>query len=196
MEPWWTRLLREQQETDFADLAGATASLTLPLSDWFVSRLIANHLPASSPVSDLEVCAEAGNQIVLRVRVARLSFIPRVRVKLLIERQPILPSSPVIVFRIVSEGLAALAGTALRFMKVLPPGVHLNGDRLQVNIAQLLDKYGLADVVAYLTYLELTTAERRIVLVARAAVPGPRGSGGAAQGDYAAGSDPPSSPYL
>jgi hypothetical protein len=188
MEPWWTSLLREQQATDFADLAGATASLTLPLSDRFVSRLIANHLPASSPVSEVEVYAEAGNQILLRVRVARLSFIPRVRVKLLIERQPVLPSSPVIVFRILSEGLAALAGTALHFLKVLPPGVHLDGDRLHVNIAQLLDKYGLADVVTYLRHLEVTTAERRIVLVARAAVPPSRGSRGAAQGDEALGS--------
>lgn len=183
MEPWWASLLREQQAMDFADLAGATASLTLPLSDRFVSRLITSHLPASSPVRELEVCAEGGNQVVLRVRVARLSFIPRVRVKLLIEQQPVLPSSPVIVFRIVSEGLAALAGTALRFLKVLPPGVHLDGDMLQVNIAQLLANYGLADVVAYLTHLEVTTAERRIVLVARAAVRPSRGPSEAGQGN-------------
>jgi hypothetical protein len=174
MEPWWTRVLREQQATGFADLAGATASLTLPMSDRFVSRLIAIHLPASSPVGEVDVCAESGNQIVLRVRVARLAFVPQVRVRLLIERQPVLPSSPVIVFRIMSEGLAALAGTALRFLKVLPPGVQLDGDRLHVNLAQLLDSYGLSDVVAYLTHLQVTTAETRIVLVVHAAVPGTR----------------------
>jgi hypothetical protein len=173
MEPWWTILLREQQATGFADLAGATASLTLPLSDRFVTRLIANHLPASSPVREVDLCAEAGNQIVLRIRVARLAFVPRVRVRLLIEQQPVLPSSPVIVFRLISEGFAALAGTALRFVKVLPPGVQLDGDRLHLNLAQLLDSYGLADVVTYLTHLEVTTAETRIVLVARARVPPP-----------------------
>jgi hypothetical protein len=194
MEPWWVRLLLEQQAADFADLAGAQASLTVPVSDRLVTRLIANQLPASAPVSELDVFAEDGNQVVVRVRVARSSFIPRVTVRLLIEQQPALPLSPVIVFRIMSDGLAAFAGTALRFLKVLPPGVHMEGNRLYVNLAQLLDRYGAADALAYLTHLEVTTTERRIVLAARAAVPPQRASKGASHDGYAAGATPGTSP--
>ena len=62
MEPWWLTLLREQHSTRFADLAGAHASFTIPVSDRLLNRLIADRLPPSSPISELHVHAEDGTR--------------------------------------------------------------------------------------------------------------------------------------
>jgi hypothetical protein len=179
MEPWWVGLLREQQATRFADIAGAHSSLILPVTDRLVTTMIASRLPPSLPIRQIDVRAGAGNQMTVRVRLTQPSFLPPITVRLQIEQQPVLPASPILVFRILSEGLALLAGAALKFVPLLPPGLRLDGDRLYVNVATLLTAYGAGEALAYLTHLEVTTTEGRIVIGARAAVP-QDGSGNAA----------------
>jgi hypothetical protein len=169
-EPLWVSLLREQRAAQFADITGAHASLTLPVDDRLPTRLVASRLPASLPIKDLDLHAVAGNQIVVRLRLSRLSFLPPFTIRLAIERQPILPSSPVLILRIVSDGLSALAGTALRFLETLPVGLRLEDNLLHVDLAALLARYGAGEVLPYLTALELTTAESRIVVSASVAV--------------------------
>ena len=114
-EPWWLTLLREQQSAHFADLAGAHASFTVPVSDRLLNRMIADRLRRSSPIRELELRAEDGNRVTVSVRLARLAFLPPVHVRFAIERQPDLPASPVLVWRMVLEGVAALAGPASAF---------------------------------------------------------------------------------
>jgi hypothetical protein len=167
-------LLREQQAANFADVAGANGFVILPISDRLLSRLIAERLPPSAPVSDLELSADAGNELAVRVRLTRAAFLPPITVRFVIERQPRLPESPVIELRMMSEGLAALAGTALKFVDVLPPGVRLEGDKVSIDLAALAAQYGVAEVLPYLTDLEITTTVGRVVFTVRAAVPPPR----------------------
>ena len=172
IEPWWLTLLREQQTTNFTDLGGAHASFTIPVSDRLVSRVIAERLPPSSPVSELQLHAENGNQMVVSVKLGRLAFLPPVRIRLTIERQPDLPASPILVLRMVLEGVAALAGPALRFLERLPPGVRLEHDRLHVDLATLLQHYGAASALSFVTALELTTAAGRVIVSGRLAIHG------------------------
>ena len=101
------------------------------------------------------------------VRLARLAFLPAIRIRFAIERQPDLPASPILVLRMVLEGVAALASPALRFLEVLPPGVRLDHDRLHVDLATLLAQYGAADALSYLTALEVTTAAGRVIVSGR-----------------------------
>ena len=147
MEPLWRTLLHEQRAVDFADVAGSQASVVLPISDGLISRLITERLPPSSPIGELRLVAEAGNRMTLNIRLARASFLPAFRIRLQIEHQPTLPSSPVIGFKLMSEGLAALAGSALRFVEFLPRGVSLDGDRLMVNLETMLAEHGAADTI-------------------------------------------------
>jgi hypothetical protein len=164
-EPWWLALLREQQATHFADLAGAHASFTVPVSDRLLNRIIADRLRPSSPIRELELRAEDGNQVTVSVKLARLAFLPAVRLRFAIERQPDLPASPVLVLRI--EGIAARAGPVLHFLDVLPPGVRLEKNRVHVDLATLLAQHGAADGLAYLAALEVTTAAGRVVVSGR-----------------------------
>ena len=176
-EPWWIDLLRQQRAAGFADLAGGQGTLVLPVDDRLLSRLIASRIPPSWPVKELTLRAAAGNQLVVRLKLTK-AFLPTFTLRLMIERQPVLPASPVLVLRIVSDGVAALAGTLMRFLPPLPPGLRLNGDLLSINLATLLDQYGAGEALAYLTLLELTTTEGRLVVSARAAVPDPPASRG------------------
>ena len=171
IEPWWLTLLREQQSVNFADLFGAHASFTIPVTDRLLSRIIADRLPRSSPVSEIQLYAEDGNQMVVSVRLWRLAFLPAIRVRLTIERQPDLPASPTLVLRMALEGVAALAGPALRFLEWLPPGVRLEKDRLHVDLATLLQRHGAAAALSFITALELTTAAGRVIVSGRLAIP-------------------------
>ncbi|MEO8258183.1 MAG: hypothetical protein ABI868_12625 [Acidobacteriota bacterium] len=173
MAPWLT-LLREQRSTNFADLTGMLASFTIPVSDRLLSRMIAERLPRSSPVSELQLHAEDGNRITVAVKLGRLAFLPAMRIRLIIVRQPDLPASPVLVFRMVLEGAAALASPALRFLEGLPAGVRVEKDELSIDLATLLAQYGAAEALAFVTALELTTSSGRVIVSGRLALP-PRG---------------------
>jgi hypothetical protein len=171
IEPWWLTLLREQQSTDFADLAGSHASFTIPISDRLLGRIIAARLPPSSPISELQLRADDGNQVTVSVKLARLAFLPAVRVRLTVERQPDQPASPILILRMGFEGVAALATPALRFLQGLPPGIRVEPDKLHVDLATLSAQYGPADALSYVTALELTTVSGRVILSGRLAIP-------------------------
>ena len=174
MEPWWVTLLREQQGDDFPDLAGAEAFATIPISDRLITRAIVQRLPPSAPIRDLEVRAHAGDQFTVRVRLTAAALLPSVQLRLAIEQQPDLPRSPTLVLGVVSQGLTGLAISALKFVDVLPPGVRFDGRRFIVNLATILERYGAAQALTYVTDLSVTTVEGRVVVRARGTVPGRR----------------------
>ena len=133
-EPWWVALLREQASGGFPDMAGVEAAVTLPISDRLISRLIAQRLPPSAPIRELEVRAHQGDQISVRMRLSKPAILPPVQIRLAIEQQPQLPEAPTLVIGIVSQGLASLAVNALKFVDVLPPGISFDGRRFVVDL--------------------------------------------------------------
>jgi len=172
LEPWWVTLLREQQSDDFPDLAGAEAFATIPISDGLITRAIVQRLPPSAPIREFEVRAHAGDQFTVRVRLTKPALLPPVQLRLAIEQQPDLPTSPILVLRVVSQGLAGLAVNALKFVDVLPPGVRFDGRRFIVNLATILERYNAVQALSYATDLSVTTVDGRFVVRARGAVPG------------------------
>jgi hypothetical protein len=171
MDPWWMDLLREQQNQRFADLAGAEASITLPISDRLITRAIAERIPPSAPIRDIDLSAERGNLLTIRIRLAKPPFVPPIQLRLVIEQQPALPESPIVALAFVSRGVAVLAAPVLRLLDVLPAGVRYDGRRFVVDLATILADRGVADALAFLTDLTITTDERRIVVRARGALP-------------------------
>ena len=172
MEPWWVTLLREQQSDKFPDLAGAEAFATIPISDGLITRAIVQRLPPSAPIREFEVRAHAGDQFTVRVRLTKPVLLPPVQLRLAIEQQPDLPRSPTLVLGVLSQGLAGLAVNALKFVDVLPPGVRFDGRRFIVDLGAILERYGAAQALTYMTDLSVTTVDGRFVVRARGAVPG------------------------
>ena len=172
MEPWWVTLLREQQSDDFPDFAGAEAFASIPISDRLITRAIVQRLPPSAPIRELEVRAHAGDQFTVRVRLAKPALLPSVQLRLAIEQQPDLPRSAILVLGVVSQGLTGLAINALKFVDVLPPGVRFDGRRFLVDLETILNRYGAARALTYVTDLSVTTIDDRFVVRARGTVPG------------------------
>ena len=158
------RLLRRQLAEGFADVHGAHAAITLPISERLLNELIAETIPRSAPVTDLRVTPEAGDRFTVRFRVGSSTFLPHVKVVLAIERQPDLPASPIVVLRLETTGLMMLAGPVLRLLNALPAGIAVNDDRIHVDLRALAESRGLAGYLDYLDQLRVNTVSGAVVL--------------------------------
>jgi hypothetical protein len=171
LDAWWVTLLREQQSDGFPDFGGAEASATIPISDQLISRVIAARLPPAASVRELAVRAHAGDELTIRVKLTKPAILPPFQVKLTIEQQPELPVSSVLILGVASQGLASFAVNALKFVSALPPGVRFDGRRFFIDLRTLLEQYGGAEALVYLTGLTIRTVEGYFVVQAHAHVP-------------------------
>jgi hypothetical protein len=172
MNPRLLDLWHQQHASGYPDVAGAHASITIPISDRLVTTLAVENLPPTAPVRELELRAHDSNRFTLRVRLTRPALMPPITVNLVIEQQPRLPESPFLILRLASSGgLMSLAASAMRFLNVLPPGIGMDGDRIIVNLRTLLNERGVGEVLGYLEHLEVMTEEGRFVIDVRGSVP-------------------------
>jgi hypothetical protein len=171
LDPWWLTLLREQQREGFVDLAGTHASIAMPISDRLVSRTIAQYILPRVPIREFDLTAHDSDEIAIRVRLTKPTFAPAIVFRLVIEQQPVLPSSPVLVLGLQSKGIFTLVASALKFVDLLPPGVHFDGRRFTLDLAAILERQHAAHVLAYFSSLSLTTTVGQLVLRAELALP-------------------------
>lgn len=164
-------LLRQQQASGFADLAGAQVTASVPLTDRLLNQVIAANLPPDGVLRHTELHAHAGERLTLRVTLAKPSFLPPLNVNLQIERQAQLPDSPVIVLKVAGAvGLMAMAGSAVGLAKGLPPGMRLEGDRIYVDLRAMLRPHGADTLLDLLEELYVATADGVVTLAFRARV--------------------------
>jgi hypothetical protein len=164
-------LLRQQQASGFADMAGAQATVSLPLSDRLLNQVIAANLPPDGVLRHAELRVHAGERLTLRVTLAKPSFLPPLNVNLHIERQAQLPDSPVIVLKVSGAGgLMAMAGSAAGLANGLPPGMRLDGDRIYVDLDAMLRPHGADTLLDLLEKLSVTTVEGVVTLAFRARI--------------------------
>jgi hypothetical protein len=168
---WLLAVVRAQREAGFTDIAGADASLTLPMSDRLINQAIAERLPRGGVVSSVGVEALPANQFSVRVKLGQSAILPPIRLVLAIDRQPDLPAFPVIGLRIVSPGIAALAGALVaRFFDALPPWVQFDGAHISIDLLAAAGAGG-EEAFGYLRALAVTTAAGRVIVSIRASVP-------------------------
>jgi hypothetical protein len=171
MDEPWRALFHRLRATGFAQITGAEAALVLPVADGLVTELVHSAVPAVRRLREFEIRAQPGNVLSVWVRLTQPALLPGIRVRLHIESQPQLPSSPVLTMRVISRGLAALTRPVAALLGGLPRGVSLHGDRLSINLSTLLDRYGAAEALSFLTVAELTTVEGRVIVTLRATAP-------------------------
>lgn len=173
MNPRLLDLLLQQRASGFPDMAGAHASAMFPVSDRLVTRLLQAQIPDGALVREVDVRAHEGNRLTVRGRLTRPAFLPPIALGLVIERQPELPESPIMVLHVTTlGGLFGLAGTAAKMFKLLPPGIGMDGQRVTVDLRVLLAQQDLADVIDYLEHLQVLAEEGRFVVSVRGSVRG------------------------
>ena len=171
-------VLREQLRrfgVEVEELAGTRVGGEVPLSAPLLNRLIAARLAGGrGPVAAVRVDPLDGNAFdVFVTPSARL--LPSITVRATIERQPELPSRPVLVLRwsIPAAGfLARLASPFIGGLKSLPPGVRIQDDQVFVDIRQMLDDRGMADLLGYVTALRVDTRAGVVVVTFELRAPG------------------------
>ena len=161
--PRLVRVLEGLRASRFAELRGARASLSVPIPERLLHELVASALPAGAPVREVAVQPQNGNRLAVRARLAGVDFLPAITVTLEIERQPELPDSPLVLRVLSLPGLLSLAGAAVSFASILPPGIRLDNGRLFVDIRVLLQRHGYDEVVALLHAVRITTSGGTLV---------------------------------
>jgi len=167
-------ILLNQRAAGFPGFTGTHVAAFIPISASLLNELIAQALPPSAPVSELQIDPQPGNVLRLRLRIARAPVIPPLTITLLIERQAQFPDSPVLVLRLASSGLTVLARAAFRLLEALPPGLRMENDLVLVDIAELLRRRGAIEWLQYVRELEITTAPGAVLVSIRASVKGPQ----------------------
>ena len=153
---------------DLRELSGTAVSGEIPLRNDLVNRLIAQRLAASPSAVSVRVDAQDDDNLGVELSMrAGTMMLPAVRIAARIDRQPDPPHSPILGLRWSLPALGPLglfAAPALNWLKALPPGVHADGDRIEIDIAALLRSQGLGELLPFLSKLRVHT-RRGAVLV-------------------------------
>jgi hypothetical protein len=153
----------------FSDITGADASITLPLSKRLLNDLIAAAMPSSIPIRDLDVTPLENDRFVVRGRFGSSALIPTLKLHVAIEQQPVFPASPVFVVRLEGQGVMLFVGRALRMIS-LPRWLHVEQDRLHVDLRELAVDHRLDRYLNYIDELRVNTVAGTAVLSLRGRV--------------------------
>ena len=120
----------------------------------------------STPVRQVDIRPRDDDQLDAIVTVS-WPFVPPLKVAIAVERQPQFPSPPVLVLRWSAlGGLGAIASRLIAFLGRLPPGIRLDGNRVELDIPVLAARSPAAPLLRFVTALELhTAADRAVILV-------------------------------
>ncbi|MEO8074817.1 MAG: hypothetical protein ABI818_00725 [Acidobacteriota bacterium] len=173
MDPRLRQILMRQQEAGFPDLEGTEGSIVLPISDRLLNEILASMVTLPAQVRELHVQSHAGNRIGVRVKVGG-SFLPSINLTLVIEGQPELPGSPVLVLRLKPGGLLSMVAPALHLLDSLPSGITVIVDHVHVDLARLAEHRGLQAWFAHLVVVRVDTVEGSLILTLRAKIYGTR----------------------
>ncbi len=164
-------LFARQRGSGFPGLAGASASATIPVSEGLLNELIAGLLRPDGPIRSLVLHARDRNRIAVDVRVARGTWTVPISLTLEIDSQPVLPQRPVLGLRLTKSPLLLALGTLMaRLFAALPPGIAIDGERIQIDLGVLLARYEAAEALEYLTELHVSTEPGVVVLSVRARI--------------------------
>ena len=172
MDAFASQLLAQLQSSGFRDLSGSRISARIPVSRSLLNELVAQALQGrTTPVQKVDIQPRDGDRLDAMVTVT-WSFVPPLKVAVVVDRQPEFPASPVLVLRwSLLGGLGAIASRVLAALGKLPAGIRLNGDRLELDIPVLAARTEAAPLLSYVRTLELHTVADRFVLVVDLEVP-------------------------
>jgi len=156
------RLFADQERHGFPDLAGSSGEGSIHVSERLLNGIIADQLEGSASIKSLHVTPHAGDRFSVRASVAKASFLPPISIEVVVEKQPSLPGDPVMVLGM--SGLGGLLRFAGAFLKSLPPGVRMEGERVFIDIRAALAAKGLTSVLNYLEAVRVNSEEGRVIV--------------------------------
>jgi hypothetical protein len=144
-----------------SELAGAGVAGEIPVTGAVANRLIAQRLEGSQlPVTAVQFEPHDGNEFTIRLSL-RVRLVPAVTIAARIEQQPTFPHDPVLTLRWTLPGLGPLAMIVSPIIAsfALPPGIRIQGDRVTIDVREVLQARGLGEVADYIEGLQVHTRE-------------------------------------
>jgi hypothetical protein len=173
--PQFSPSLRDRIRTltgiELAELAGATLTCQLPLTNATINRLIHARLAKGGlPVTSAEIDVRDGDLAVLTVSPSMP--LPAVRIELRIELQPDFPGNkPVLWLRWSMGGFASFLSKLVdRFKPNLPPGVKMDSELIAIDLAEILRAQNLGELVPYIKNVRVHTKPGAFVVQVDAAL--------------------------
>ena len=140
-------------------MAGTTLAGEIPISEALVNRLLAQKLSGHAQIDALRVQAQPNDNLAIQV-VPRARLMPPLNITARIERQPEFPANPTLLLRWAMPAagpLALFAAPVLGYFKAMPRGISMDGDRIAVDLRELLRSRGLDEAIAFVRRLEVHT---------------------------------------
>ena len=167
MDPHLLALIARQRAAGFAGLTGSEAHAVIRVSADLLDEAVRLFASSARAIREIGMRPRAGNSIDVRLKLAQ-TFLPTLNLTLTIEQQPRLPAQPELILRIIGAGgMLRFAGPAIASFGSLPPGMRLDGDRLFVNLRELLTHHGQSELLNYAEQLEVVTEEGTLIVLAQ-----------------------------
>lgn len=165
-------LLENQRTTNFSGLSGSDVRAAIRITTSLLNEALSAYVSSSSAIRELTVQPRAGNRFDVHVKLSK-ALVPPINVTVAIERQPELPADPTLVLHLTGiGGLMRFLGPAINsFASGLPPGIRLDGDRVFVDLREVLRAYGEAELIAFAEEMAIGTDEGHAIVIVRANVP-------------------------
>jgi hypothetical protein len=156
--------LRHLEPSSFRDLAGTHLAASIPLSRQLLNRVAAEALKRTAiPVRAVDIQPHADDRFDVTLHLT-WPLVPPLRIAFVVELQPRLPESPVVVLRWLMKGVVgAIATRFISSLGRLPHGLRIDGDRLTLDVAALARTHQLDQLLPWLSGLQLHTAEGQFV---------------------------------
>jgi len=169
-----TDRVRQALGIELPEISGTLFAGEIPLRNALVNRLVAQRLAMTqSPVAGVRIEAHDDDRLTI-VLSMRGSIMPEVRIAARIEQQPQFPGPAVLGLRWTVPGMGPLslfAGPALSYFKKLPPGISVEGDRIEIALAELLRSRNLGELMDYITRVNVTAREGALLVEFAVRVP-------------------------
>jgi hypothetical protein len=157
-------ILRHLESSSFRDLAGTHLDASIPVSRQLLNRIAADALKRTSvPVREVDIQPHAGDRFDVAVSLT-WPLVPRLRIAFVVELQPQLPDSPVLVLRWSMMGaVGVITSRLISSLGRLPYGLRLDDNRLTLDLAALARSRKLDHLLQWFSGLELHSTEGQIV---------------------------------
>lgn len=162
-------LVADQERRGFSDFAGSNGQGSIEVSERLLNTILTEQLQGSTAIRELHVGPLAGNRFAVRLSLAKPSFLPPISLEVIVEKQPALPDDPVLGLRL--SGLSGLLRFAGGFIKALPPGIRMEGERVFIDIRAALAPHGLTTILNYVKDVAIGTQPGRLLIVFAVGVP-------------------------
>lgn len=163
-DPRLEAILTRLRATGFAELAGASAAISIPLPAALLTELAAAAVPPSAPFRALTIQPRDANRVRVSAKLKRAEFLPPISLTVEIERQPELPDRPLVLRLLSIPGVLAIAGGALSMAATLPPGIRFEQERVFVDVQLLLQRQGFGEWLKFISALRVRSEEGRVVV--------------------------------